>query len=52
LSCCKMGEIIQDGVPDQLVRAKGAYRELVMREMTRLRLQVMEDPRIPAAVAS
>jgi ATP-binding cassette subfamily B protein len=30
------GRAVQDGSPDQLMRCKGLYRELVEREITRL----------------
>jgi ATP-binding cassette, subfamily B, bacterial len=30
------GRIVQDGAPDALIRREGIYRELVMREMSRL----------------
>jgi ATP-binding cassette, subfamily B, bacterial len=33
------GQVIQDGPPDQLVRRKGLYRNLVQREMSRLAQQ-------------
>jgi ATP-binding cassette, subfamily B, bacterial len=32
----KAGRIIEDGSPDRLMQGQGPYRELVMRELTRL----------------
>jgi ATP-binding cassette subfamily B protein len=42
------GQVIQDGAPDQLLRKKGHYRDLIHREMTRLTPQIPEEDRLMA----
>ena len=36
----KSGRVVEDGSPDSLMRRKGAYYELVCREMNRLTMRV------------
>ena len=40
------GDVIEDGAPDQLLRMKGQYRELVKREMARLSPHVERDENV------
>jgi ATP-binding cassette subfamily B protein len=43
------GKILQDGAPDQLLRRKGQYRDLIHREMTRLTPHIEDDERMMVA---
>jgi ATP-binding cassette subfamily B protein len=36
----KSGRVVEDGSPDSLMRRKGAYYDLVCREMNRLTMRV------------
>ncbi|HVJ34832.1 MAG TPA: ABC transporter ATP-binding protein [Terriglobia bacterium] len=45
------GKVIQDGTPDQLLRAKGSYRDLVLKEMTRLSPNSVQDEKMAFASA-